>query len=415
MPSSEPAHLQPIHRDSQYQRLWVVGMSVGLIRWVEVLAYAVFTYEQTESAFWVASLMTLRMLPLALLGIWLGALAARLSRRKLLLAGFGALFLVTVGLLILSLQGRIEVWHLVVASALSGVLWAADMPMRRGLMGDIAGSQRMAQAMSLDAVAGSVCRLIGPALGGLLIARGGLTAVFLGLILLYLPGLLALLRVSEPLSRAAAERKSIAALLAGGFQAARASPQLLAVLWLTVLFNLFAWPALSMVPVIGQEQLKLDAEGVGLLVSFEGVGAILGALLLSAGASRWRHGALYFGAVLSFMVLQLLLAWSPQVWLAGAVVLALGLVHTGFAVMQVTLVYTAAPPRLRAEAMGLMTMCIGVSPLGFLAVGALAERLGAPMATLVCGLCGLLGVALTWRLCSACLHEQTPDPMPDRR
>jgi hypothetical protein len=55
--------------------------------------------------------------------------------------------------------------------------------------------------------------------------------------------------------------------------------------------------------------------------------------------------------------------------------------------------------------MGLMTMCIGASPLGFLAVGALAERLGAPMATLVCGICGLVGVALTWPLCRACLRE----------
>ena len=59
----------PIHRDPQYQRLWAVGMSAGVIRWVEVLAYAVFTYEQTESALWVASLMMLRMLPLALFGV----------------------------------------------------------------------------------------------------------------------------------------------------------------------------------------------------------------------------------------------------------------------------------------------------------------------------------------------------------
>ena len=54
-------------RDPQYQRLWALGTAVGLIRWVEVLAYAVFTYEQTESALWVASLMMLRMLPLAFL------------------------------------------------------------------------------------------------------------------------------------------------------------------------------------------------------------------------------------------------------------------------------------------------------------------------------------------------------------
>ena len=396
-----------ILQDPQFQRLWALGMAAGLIRWVEVLAYAVFTYEQTQSAFWVASLMMLRMLPLALFGVSLGALAARLSRRRVLLTVHSGLFLSTLGLLLLSAFGRVEVWHLALASALSGVLWACDMPMRRGLMGDIAGPQRMAQAMSLDVVAASVCRLVGPGLGGLLIARGGLTGVFACLALIYLPGLLALAQLREPKPTGPAERKSLAALFMGGVQAARESSQLRAALWLTILFNLFAWPVLSMVPVIGHERLHLDPQGLGLLASLEGVGSLLGALLLSLLASRWRHGLVFLVAVLSFLVLQIALAWSPQVLITGAALLSLGCVQAGFAVMQSTLVYTAAPEPRRAEAMGLMTMCIGVSPLGFLAVGALAERIGAPAATLVFALCGLLGVALSWPMCRACLFEPT--------
>jgi hypothetical protein len=66
--------------------------------------------------------------------------------------------------------------------------------------------------------------------------------------------------------------------------------------------------------------------------------------------------------------------------------------------------------------MGLMTMCIGVSPLGFVAVGALAEHLGASIAILICALCGLIGMALTWPLCRACLREQASalPPVQDR-
>jgi hypothetical protein len=101
----------------------------------------------------------------------------------------------------------------------------------------------------------------------------------------------------------------------------------------------------------------------------------------------------------------MVLAWSPVALLTGLALLLLGLVQAGFAVMQTTLVYTATAEARRPEAMGLMTMCIGASPLGFLAVGALAERLGAPGATLLCGVCGLLGVALTWPVCRACLRE----------
>lgn len=412
MPSA-PADLLPIYRDPQYRRLWSLGMSVGLIRWIEVLAYAVFAYEQTQSALWVASLMMLRMLPMALLGLWLGALAARLPRRKILLTVHGAMFGVTVVLLLLSLLGRVEVWHLVAASGLSGVLWACDMPVRRGLMGDIAGPARMAQAMSFDQGAGSVCRLIGPGLGGFLLAGGGLSGVFVCLSLLYVPALLSLWSLREPSSgRSEQAKKSLREQLGSGFEAARASPLLRAALWLTILFNLFAWPVLSMVPVIAQERLQLDPQGVGLMVSLEGVGALVGALLIGMGAAPWRHGLMFLGAVLSFLTLQLLLAWSSQVWIAGVTLLSLGIAQAVFGIMQSTLVYTAAPPHRRPEAMGLMTMCIGVSPLGFLAVGALAERIGAPTATLVFGLCGLLCVALSWPLCRACARESARAPIP---
>lgn len=394
-----------IDRDPQFRRLWTLGVLVGLIRWVEILAFAVFAYEHTQSEFWVASLMMLRMLPLALFGLAMGALAARVSRRKLMLALHAVVGLFSGGLLLLSVFGQIQVWHLAAASFLGGLLWASDMPLRRGLIGDIAGPARMAQAMSLDSVATSVCRLIGPAVGGLLLAQGGLPAVFICSVLFYLPALLALWSVREPAAPPRAAGQVLVGVLAGGLQAARESPRLRAVLWLTAVFNLFAWPVMSMVPVIGQESLKLDPQGVGLLASVDGVGAVLGSLVLSFGAARLPHGRLYLGAIVTFMVLQMLMAWSPYLLLTAAALLLLGAAQTAFGVMQSTLVYTAAPEHRRAQAMGLMTMCIGASPLGFLAVGALAQRLGAPGATLVCAVCGLLAVALTWPMCRACWRE----------
>lgn len=399
----------PIHRDRQYLRLWAVGLLVSLARWVETLAFAVFAYAHTQSALWVASLMMLRMLPLGLFGVSLGALAVRVSRRKALLTGYTVMLAVNLGLLLLSLSGRIEVWHLVAVSALNGVLWAGDMPLRRGLIGDIAGPRRVAQAMSLDAAAASGCRLLGPVLGGWLMAHAGLPGVFLCSALLCLSIVLALVQLQEPVATAALAKRSVRAMLLEGFEAARESPQLLAALWLTMLFNLFAWPVLSMVPVIGQAHLGLDAQGVGLLVGLEGVGALLGALLLSLGAAQVRQAPVFLAAVLSFLVLQLLLAWSPHVLLAAVALLLLGMAQAGFGAMQSTLAYTAAPTHRRAQAMGLMTMCIGVSPLGFMWVGLLAEWLGTSAAIVVCSVCGGLGVALTWPICRACLRE-SPGP-----
>ncbi|MEO6624619.1 MAG: hypothetical protein ABIN37_07290, partial [Burkholderiaceae bacterium] len=80
--------------------------------------------------------------------------------------------------------------------------------------------------------------------------------------------------------------------------------------------------------------------------------------------------------------------------------------QAGFAVMQPTLVYTTTEPDQRSDAMGLMTMCIGVGPLGFLALGWLADRLGAPMAALICAVSGLVAVALSWPLCRECFRAR---------
>ena len=406
----------------------------SLIRWLEILAFGVFTFELTHSAFWVASLMMLRMLPLALFGLAFGALSARISRRTGLLVSQGTLCVTSLVLLAISSMGAIEIWHLAAGSFINGVVWAGDMPMRRGLMGDIAGSPRMAHAMALDAVAVNGCKLAGPGLGGLLLAHGGLPSVFLCSALLYLLVLAALTGLtdrpaasglpkaahektpgrpqvfSHPLGGPGAARVGghLKSLFIGGFQAARESPRLLATLWVTVLFNLFAWPVLSMVPVIGQARLQLSTQDIGLLASMDGVGSLIGALVLTSLVGRFRHGHVYVASVLSFLAMQLVFAWSAHPVLTGAALLALGFFQSGFAVMQSTLVYVAAPPDRRVEAMGLLTMCIGVSPLGFLAVGWLGESLGAPLAASICALCGFVSAAFSWPLWRACL-VQGPD------
>lgn len=382
-------------------------MLMSMIRWVEILAFAVFTYEQTRSALWVAMLMMLRLLPLSLFGLALGALATRHSRRTVLLATHTLLLVSSVVLLGLSWLGELEVWHLAAASFVNGVVWAGDMPMRRGLMADIAGHERLVQAMSLDAVVANACKLIGPGLGGLLLARGGSTAVLIFTSLAYLPVLFALAGLAPQRVVPEATRPTLVQLLVRGFDAARESRALWACMWITILFNLFGWPVLSMVPVIGQVQLKLDAEGVGLLASVDGVGSLIGALVLTSMAGRLRQGQVYLGSVVLFLALQMTLGWSWNTWLTASLLLVIGIVQSGFAVMQATLVYLTAPAERRPEALGMMTMCIGVAPLGFLLTGWLAERWGAPMAATVTGLCGLASVALTWPLCRSCLQLTT--------
>jgi len=401
----------PLFLDGDFRRLWTAGLIGYLVRWLEVLVFGVYTYQLTGSAFAVASMVMLRLLPLALLGVPFGALAAWLPRRTGLVVSLSALCASSSGLAIVAWLDRLEVWHLAAAAVVNGVTWAADNPFRRGLIGDIAGTARMGAAMALDVGASNASRLAGPLVGGLLLARHGMGAVMLLVAVLQALALVAVLRTGDRPMPHAAPRGGLLATLSAGFVAARASARLAGALWITVLYNLFGWPALSMVPVIGKDRLGLGPDGVGLLASVDGVGTLLGALTLAAVSRPALYGRLYIGGVVLFMIALPLFALATDAIAAGAALLVAGLGQSAFGVMQATLVFVASPPARRAQAMGLLTMCIGTGPIGFLMLGWLAERVGAPAAVAISAAAGLAVLAATWRWWRACWLEGRTDTL----
>ncbi len=392
-------------RDPEFRHLWTAGVVQFLVRWLEVLVFGVFTYQETDSAFLVAGMTMIRLLPLALFGVAFGALAARIRRRSGLIVTLSTLAATAGVLVVVAAAGQLAVWHLGVASLVNGISWAADNPLRRGLIGDVAGFQRMGAAMALDVGASNASRLVGPGVGGLLLAHSGMAAVFGLAAAMYLGALVAVLHLPDREVPRHTERVSPSATLAAGFIAARASPRLAGALWLTVLYNVFAWPVLSMVPVIGQDRLGLAAEGIGVLASMDGVGTLVGAFALAAFAKPSMHGRLYVGGAVLFLTIMPLFALSTQPLLAGAALLVAGVGQAAFSVMQSTIVFLAAPVERRMQAMGLLTMCIGVGPLGFLMLGWLAEGFGATAAAVVSSVAGLVVLGCTWRWWRACWRD----------
>jgi hypothetical protein len=159
----------------------------------------------------------------------------------------------------------------------------------------------------------------------------------------------------------------------------------------------FAWPFTSMIPVIGRDRLLLGPEGVGILASLDGIGALLLALWLTP---RW-YGRAYVGGVVLYMIMLIVFAVVTMPAIAGVALLLTGLGGAGFSTMQATLVYLAAPPEMRSRILGVLSVCIGTGPIGFVWLGWLADTIGAHNATAVTGVIGLLALAGTrrfWRM-----------------
>ena len=394
--AARPAESLLANRD--FRLLWLVGVVVFAVRWLEMIVVGVFVYQHTGSAFDVSLMTMLRMLPMALFGAVIGAAAERFERRTALAFVIVSMLATSLCLAVLAYAGLLQVWHLAVASFCNGIGWAADNPVRRVMIGEVVGTDRMSAAMSIDVGANNASRMLGPTIGGLLLAGVGIAGTFTVSVACYALALTAVLGVRHRnLQRPAAAAGTVLARTLEGFLLVRRDKRLIAILTITVIYNVFGWPFTSMIPVIGQDNLGLGAGGIGMLASMDGIGAFCGALAIAFFARPAHYAWLYVGGVIAYHLMLIVFALAPQVALAGAALLFTGISNAGFSVMQATLIYLAAPPEMRSRMYGVLSVFIGSGMIGFLGLGVLADLIGATRATTIFGILGLAALAGTYR------------------
>jgi MFS family permease len=380
-----------------FRRLWVVGLVVFSVRWLEMLAVAVFAYQRTDSPFVVAMLTMLRMLPMALFGALIGAAAERVERRRALVFVVALMLLCSMALAFLAWSDALEVWHLALASFISGLTWTTDNPVRRTMIGEVVGPARMSAAMSIDVGANNASRMLGPTVGGILLATFGIGGAFTVSVAGYLVALAVAARVRHRNAATPYTAAGILERMIEGLMLVRGDPRLSGTMVITVIYNTFGWPFTSMIPVIGQDNLGLGPAGIGLLASMDGVGAFCGAILIALCAKPPHFARLYIGGVAMYLLMLPVFALAGFPPLAASVLLLTGLANAGFSIMQATLVYLAAPPEMRGRVFGVLSVCIGVGMIGFLHLGCLAGMIGATWAIMTIGAEGLVVLLLTRR------------------
>ncbi|MCP5149779.1 MAG: MFS transporter [Ectothiorhodospiraceae bacterium] len=385
-------------RERPFLLLWLAGTSTSIVRWLEMLAIGVFVFDRTGSPFVVAGMTILRMVPLALFGVFSGAVAERFDRRRILLVGIAAMAVVSGVLAALEIAGRLALWHVGLGAFLSGVFWVTDLPARRSLMGEAAGASRVGAAMSLDTVTSNGTRVLGPLLGGLLLQVVGIDGAYLLGVVVYALSFALLVPLRTAPEHASAPTGALLASVVEGLRHVRSSRDLCGILAVTVVFNIWGFPCTSMVPVIAREELGLPPFEVGVLASLDGAGALVGALLVMLLAPTRLYRRIYFGGVALYTAMFLLFAHADGMIAAGAM-LAVGLGGAAFGSMQATLVFLNSPANVRQRMLGVLSVCIGTGPIGFLALGLLASWVGAPLAVslfAVQGLVALLVVRWIW-------------------
>lgn len=385
--------------------LLFVGFISFVVRWIEMLAFALFAYQVTNSAFVVAMLTMLRVLPMGLFGAFIGAAADKFSLRSALILVVAVSMTTTFVLALLASFDTLEVWHLAVASFVNGTGWATDNPVRRMMIGNAVGPQRMGTAISLDVGSSNASRVIGPLLAGALLASFGIASVFWFSLLLYAASLAAAWRIGARGVQMPAHPASFLSGVRQGFAWLRGDRNVVGVFVVTVIFNIFGWPYTSMIPVISTDYFRLDPQGVGLLASCEGVGGLLGALLFARFARSEWYGRIYLCATAAYFAMMIGFAGAPNARVAAVFLLLSGIGGVGFAVMQATLVYRDSPVEMRGRLLGVLSVCIGTGPIGFIYLGYLADALTPRGATVAMAVQGLAALFLTRRYWAAIARQ----------
>ena len=370
--------------------MWAVGLIYGTVRWLEVLAVAVFVFELTDSPFIVSLMLVLRMSPMIFFGGLIGVLAEKINRRQLLLIGFWGVATSCAVLSLLVLTDEIELWHIGLGAFLNGMIWSADYAVRRTLLGDIAGNNNVGVAMSLDSATTNVTRMLGPLLGGVIYATIGLQGTYLVGLVLFSSAIYFIQTMTYRPGPALAMGSKFFTDLREGLRYIRSNRVITMVLTVTVVLNFFGFPFVAMVPVIGNEELGLNPVFIGILASAEGGGAFLGAIFATLFAQPTHYRRLFVYGATIFLCGILIFSFSSGFTVSLVVLLIGGLGVAGFSTMQATIMYLEAPPEMRSRILGVLAFCIGASPIGLLNVGWLAEWLGPSTAVAVLASGGLL-------------------------
>ena len=383
-------------RKHRNYRLYFTGQVVSVTgTWVQNVAQSWLIVELTHSAVAVGLLAACQFGPFALLGLVGGALTDRLDYRKTLLATQTAMMATAAALGALVLLHVAQVWMVDVIAAANGLALVMDTPARQSFTIQMVGRRELPNAVALNSSLFNASRIMGPGLGGLIIATTGVGICFLinaASFLAVLGGLL-MMRPEELYPVARAERgETLVHAIGDGLRYVRRTPQtrmlivmLLVVATVGVNFNV-------MLPLLASRTLHSGPEVFGLLSATFGAGALAGALLAASLARSMIP--LLIAAAGGFGAFELLLA--PQSTVAGSVaaLILVGVCFTVYTSQSNATVQLTVPDQLRGRVMSLyMYVFMGTAPLGGLLAGWLVDRGGTQLAFLVAGASGLVTAA----------------------
>ena len=406
-------------RHASFRAFWLAVLASNVGTWVHDVAAAWFMSERTGSPLMVAAVQAATTLPVVAFALVAGTLADTVDRRRYLLVVQFWMFCMATVLTLLAHSGRLGAGALLVLTFALGAGAAMAMPAQAATTADLVPRPLLAPAVALSSIGVNIARSIGPALGGLIVARFGAAWAFSLNALSFLGVMVVLWRWRPVKAVSALPAESFGLALRAGLRYAARASDFRSVLVKAACFFVFASALPAQLAIVVRQQLSAGAGTYGMLLGFSGAGAIGGAILLPKLRSRLDVDRLVLGATLLYALTMLALAGLRDLRVLCLAMLVSGMAWIAVLSSLQTAAHVSVPGWVRARALSLY---IGVFSAGMaggsLLWGAVAQHSGTSVALTAAAVLAVLAgfYSLRFRLSAAMARDTAPSghwPSPD--
>ena len=367
--------LSPLrHRDFA---LYWIGQCVSQIgTFIEMTATTYLLYAITSSPLLLGLGGLVRGVPILGLALFGGALADRIDRKRLLLLTQSLQVITSIILGTLVATGAVQFWHIYAIGFVNSTLSAFDAPARNSFYPQLVPRADFQNAVTLNAVIFRLSTLLGPAIAGILIATVSPASPFFVNAASYFSIIFALLAIRTKFAYSTAARTSLRTATWGGIQYALKSPVLPLIFVTEAALSVFGHNS-ALVTIFARDILHVGADGLGLLLSSVGAGAIVGTFALLASGNVKRKGALLIASGAVYAAGLLGFAVSTSFLLSMVVLFVLGIADAGWGAMRNTIAQLATADAYRGRVMSMITVSSrGLTNAGQIETGAIVAAVG---------------------------------------
>ncbi|MFJ8852406.1 MFS transporter [Streptomyces sp. NPDC102437] len=394
------ADLTPLRTSPDYRRLWFGNTVSWIGQGMTSLAVSLQVYDITGSAFSVGLIGFCSFLPLVVFGLYGGAVADTIDRRKLGLASSAGSFLLSVALVVIAVAGVEQVGLLYAIVCLQAACFAVNSPARSSMIARLLPAEQLPAANALTSMTSTTGMLVGPMLGGLVVGWWGYRAAYTVDAVTFTASLYAMWRLPAMLPEREEGVGHKRASVADGLRFLGTRPNLRMTFFTDLCAMVLAHPR-ALFPVVAVLWYGGDAKTTGLLVAAPALGALLGGVFSGWLGRVRRHGLAVLVAVACWGTAIAVFGLTRQLWL-GLVFLALaGCADTTSMVFRNTMLQAAVPDEMRGRLQGVFIVVVAGGPrLGDFVAGSVADLASPGLAVTGGGIACVVAVTLLglrWR------------------